>query len=49
MDETQLDICIQQVEEKIKTLADDTKTTDNAYIEYKTRQYLSFKINKKGA
>lgn len=49
IDETKLNASIQQVEEKIKTLADDTKTTDDAYIEYKTRQYLSFKINKKGA
>ena len=49
IDETKLNASIQQVEEKIKTLADDTKTTDDSYIEYKTRQYLSFKINKKGA
>lgn len=49
MDEAKLNASIQQVEEKIKTLANDTKTTDDAYIEYKTRQYLSFKINKKGA
>lgn len=47
--ETNLEESINQVEDKIRKLTEDTKATDNAYIDYKTRQYLSYKIQKKGA